>query len=318
MEKVERPRQTTAELAKYREERRLLLNKIKSDTTLRSNLLAAIDVLICFFSDFEREMKNVFLWRMEHPPEFRETKKLWHELLKEETYHEELVQINGWDMYHPSRKYVTYAVTGEDATLKNWKKLENLSKSAKKALWIEPFSNSKSVKDLFHDSLFLRAFTEDVRGSQLILHSYHWFEVIFVAADAKTCPIRSTMVFAQVDDKDKHRLSVSCRKIDDDYCRANITALRLFRHIAEEEMGSKTELVQIKRAPILNEAEQNIIEALNTSTLTGGELAKKAGYPYNSNFKSTLAGLRKRGILGNKSPGYFLEAEYHFILNKSD
>lgn len=73
-----------------------------------------------------------------------------------------------------------------------------------------------------------------------------------------------------------------------------------------------------KEPPELNEAEQNIIEALNTSTLTGEKLSAKAGYPYNSNFKKTLSGLRKRKILDNKAPGYFLKPEYHFLLNKSD
>lgn len=68
----------------------------------------------------------------------------------------------------------------------------------------------------------------------------------------------------------------------------------------------------------LNDTEQNIIEALSKNTLTGEKLAKKAGYPYNSNFKSTLSSLRKRGILGNKSPGYFVEQKYHFLLTKSD
>jgi len=70
--------------------------------------------------------------------------------------------------------------------------------------------------------------------------------------------------------------------------------------------------------PELNDAEQCIIEALAKETLTGEKLAKKAGYPYNSNFKSTLARLRKRAILGNRAPGYFIRPEYHYLLNKSD
>jgi len=68
----------------------------------------------------------------------------------------------------------------------------------------------------------------------------------------------------------------------------------------------------------INDTEQDIIEALDSETLTGEKLAKEAGYPYNFKFKSNLSGLRKRGILGNKSPGYFLESEYEFLLNKSD
>lgn len=64
----------------------------------------------------------------------------------------------------------------------------------------------------------------------------------------------------------------------------------------------------------LTDSESNIIEALGTDTLVGEKIAKKAGYPYNSNFKSTLSGLRKRRIIGNKAPGYFVEPEYHFLL----
>ncbi len=68
----------------------------------------------------------------------------------------------------------------------------------------------------------------------------------------------------------------------------------------------------------LNDIEQDIIEVLRDKTLTGAKLAKDAGHPYDFKFKSSLSGLRKRGILGNKSPGYFLESEYEFLLNKSD
>ena len=69
------------------------------------------------------------------------------------------------------------------------------------------------------------------------------------------------------------------------------------------------------RMPItLTDTEQNIIEGLGNKTLTATELAKKIRYPYNSNFRSTLSTLRKRGILGNRSPGYFLEPRYHCLL----
>jgi hypothetical protein len=64
----------------------------------------------------------------------------------------------------------------------------------------------------------------------------------------------------------------------------------------------------------LNEIEQDIIEALGDETLTGEKLAKEAGRPYNFKFRSSLSGLRKRGILGNKKRGYFLEPEYEFLL----
>jgi len=66
----------------------------------------------------------------------------------------------------------------------------------------------------------------------------------------------------------------------------------------------------------LNDIEQDIITALRDRTLTGEKLARQAGRPYDFKFKSSLSALRKRGILGNKSPGYFLESEYEFLLNK--
>ncbi|UCE49271.1 MAG: hypothetical protein JSW47_03840 [Phycisphaerales bacterium] len=68
----------------------------------------------------------------------------------------------------------------------------------------------------------------------------------------------------------------------------------------------------------LDDIDQDIIEALADRTMTGEKLAKKAGHPYSFKFKSSLSGLRKRGILGNKNPGYFLEHEYEFLLKKSD
>lgn len=90
---------------------------------------------------------------------------------------------------------------------------------------------------------------------------------------------------------------------------------------AHEQQLAESEGVTIngdKAKVPLNVAEENTIEALGTNTLIGGDLAKKTGYPYNSNFKSTLSSLRKRGILGNKGRGYFVEPAYHFLLAKSD
>lgn len=54
----------------------------------------------------------------------------------------------------------------------------------------------------------------------------------------------------------------------------------------------------------LTEAERNILEALGEGKLKGEQLAKKAGYPCNSNFKNTLSSLVKRGLLVNDRPGY--------------
>jgi hypothetical protein len=68
----------------------------------------------------------------------------------------------------------------------------------------------------------------------------------------------------------------------------------------------------------LTDIEQDIITALRDRTLTGQKIATEAGHPYNFQFKSSLSALRKRGILGNKSPGYFLEPGYEFLLNEPD
>jgi hypothetical protein len=54
----------------------------------------------------------------------------------------------------------------------------------------------------------------------------------------------------------------------------------------------------------LTDTEQCILEALGSGKLTGEQLAKRAGYPCNSNFKNTLSSLVKRGLLINDRPGY--------------
>lgn len=77
-------------------------------------------------------------------------------------------------------------------------------------------------------------------------------------------------------------------------------------------------LMQNDAGQNLNDIEQDIITALRDKTLTGEKLAKDAGHPYDFKFKSSLSALRKRGILGNRSPGYFLESEYEFLLDKLD
>lgn len=62
-----------------------------------------------------------------------------------------------------------------------------------------------------------------------------------------------------------------------------------------QDKGAKTSL---------NEAETNILEALGDGRMIGEIVAKKAGYPFNSNFKNTLSSLVKRGLLVNDRPGY--------------
>jgi hypothetical protein len=97
--------------------------------------------------------------------------------------------------------------------------------------------------------------------------------------------------------------------------RARDLVLILQRTAKDPEQGTLT-LNDAESS--LNDTEQDIIEALGNETLTGEKLAKEAGYRYDFKFKSSLSGLRKRGILGNKSPGYFLESEYEFLLNISE
>jgi hypothetical protein len=66
----------------------------------------------------------------------------------------------------------------------------------------------------------------------------------------------------------------------------------------------------------LNETEKIIIEALGDTTPTVKELAIKAGYEVSGYFRRTLSSLCKRGILGNKRPGYYLKPEYHYLLQE--
>ena len=67
----------------------------------------------------------------------------------------------------------------------------------------------------------------------------------------------------------------------------------------------------------LNRTEKIIIEALGDTTLTVEELAIKSGYEVSGYFRCTLTSLRKRGILANKRPGYYLKSEFHYLLQDS-
>ncbi len=64
----------------------------------------------------------------------------------------------------------------------------------------------------------------------------------------------------------------------------------------------------------LNRTEKIIIEALGDTTLTVEELAIKSGYEVSGYFRRSLTSLRKRGVLGNKRPGYYLKPEFHYLL----
>jgi hypothetical protein len=58
--------------------------------------------------------------------------------------------------------------------------------------------------------------------------------------------------------------------------------------------------------------ERNIIEALATDTLTLEQLAQ-ADSEVNGHFKKAVSSLSKRGVLGNKRPGYFVQPWYQHI-----
>ena len=64
----------------------------------------------------------------------------------------------------------------------------------------------------------------------------------------------------------------------------------------------------------LNKTEKTIVKALGNETLTVGELAVKAGYEVSGYFRRALSSLRKRGILVNKQPDYYLKPEYNYLL----
>ncbi len=56
----------------------------------------------------------------------------------------------------------------------------------------------------------------------------------------------------------------------------------------------------------LTDRESTILEALGDDELIGEHLAKKAGYPFNSAFRTTVSNMKKRGILtvGKGGRGY--------------
>ena len=60
-------------------------------------------------------------------------------------------------------------------------------------------------------------------------------------------------------------------------------------------------------APVYSEMESAILEVLGRGEiLTGPQVAEQAGYPYETGIKTTLAALRRRGLIVNRAPGYAL------------
>lgn len=66
----------------------------------------------------------------------------------------------------------------------------------------------------------------------------------------------------------------------------------------------------------LGKTERNVILALGDETLTLEQLAPKAGYEVSGHFRRTVLPLSKRGILGNKNPGYFVKPRYREIIDE--
>jgi len=64
--------------------------------------------------------------------------------------------------------------------------------------------------------------------------------------------------------------------------------------------------------PVLNEMEENILEAIGDETLTGQQIAERAGYPFDGDLRVCLAAMRRRGLLAGKKgqPGYSVVPTY--------
>jgi hypothetical protein len=86
-----------------------------------------------------------------------------------------------------------------------------------------------------------------------------------------------------------------------------IRAANILKSRAESRRSAKDSLVLttvLTKGPNPDTLESTIVNALGHETLTGEKIAKRCDAPFNSNFKSTLSSLRKRGILENLAPGY--------------
>lgn len=76
-----------------------------------------------------------------------------------------------------------------------------------------------------------------------------------------------------------------------------------------KDVVARLDRIESGRLP-LNQRESDMVEALGSGTMTGEELAARAGYEYDGHFKGVLASMRKRGIIGNKRPGgYFVPGD---------
>jgi hypothetical protein len=89
----------------------------------------------------------------------------------------------------------------------------------------------------------------------------------------------------------------ACLSRDVRFCSASaIEAILGLAQTIESENKSNFENINL--------IEMNIINSIEDRNLTGKEIAKRAGYPYNSHLRGVLAALKRRGILVNSGQGY--------------
>jgi hypothetical protein len=71
-------------------------------------------------------------------------------------------------------------------------------------------------------------------------------------------------------------------------------------------LASRVVIDQLERGGIVRptDRQRTILDALEDGKMTGEQLASRAGYPYNSSFKSELSNMVKLGMLTQEHPGY--------------
>jgi hypothetical protein len=95
----------------------------------------------------------------------------------------------------------------------------------------------------------------------------------------------------------------------------------LHKHLGKMKKGSlfQGSLTENEKPTVhpLTEKESTILEAIQKECLTGPQIAKRSGYPYDKDLKQKLSELCKRGVLNNKKDGkgYFLIPELYHLLD---
>ena len=116
------------------------------------------------------------------------------------------------------------------------------------------------------------------------------------------------------------RRELAFARLGTDLVLASRIALDHLLDLNAEEVGSEVFAKWRKRiASRLNDTERFTLQAAaehasEDRPLPTQEIAGKAGYDVNSNYKTTLAGLVKMGLLENNGRGYFLPNESAWIL----